>query len=222
LARRGFAIREGALGGAARQALCHSLAPRQAALLPEVSGDVMPKPSRALFLSALPRLAPVVVALGLAACTGDVDQLAPQCPQVSLVPDAASFSIYRGPGRDLTDLVLQAKLVDVKGFCKGTRGKPTINAQASLQMLVQHGPAADSRDADIPYGVGVVKNGQVLDRQERVEHVVFPPNADTVQLNSDPVNFVIPTGGEEIGPEYHIYFWLKLTPEQLAANRQAR
>jgi len=32
--------------------------------------------------------------------------------------DAADFSAYRGAGRDLTDLVLQARIVSISGNCK--------------------------------------------------------------------------------------------------------
>lgn len=181
-----------------------------------------PAPSPLFGQAAARRLLPaaLLALLGLAACTNDPEQQAPQCPKVSLVPDGASLTRYRGTGRDLTDLVLSAKLVDVNGFCRGQRGKPTLLTQARLTMLLRRGPAADGREADIPFGVGVVKDGQILDVAERSEHVVFPPNTDTVQLTADPVSFTIPTKGEEIGPQFHIYFWLKLTPDELAANRK--
>ncbi len=172
---------------------------------------------------AAPIVAPLVALVALttlAACTNDAEELAPQCPIVSLVPDAASVSRYRDTGRDLTDLVLSVRLINVGGNCRGTMGKPTLAAHAQVQMLVTRGPAAQGRTADVVYGVGIVKDGAVIDRREITEHVAFPTNADSVQVTGDPISFIFPTRGNVTGPQYHIYYWLRLTPEEVAANRR--
>jgi len=164
-------------------------------------------------------LAVPLLALGLAACQSDPEELAPQCPLVSVIPYADQHVVYNGSGRDLTDLVFRVQIVDVQGKCKGTMGKRTLAAHAQLQMLVTRGPAASSREVDVLYGVGVVKDGMVLDRRDKTEHVVFPPNADTVRVNADPVDFVFPTPDGMSGPRYHLYYWLEISPEEKAANQ---
>jgi hypothetical protein len=42
---------------------------------------------------------------------------------------------------------------------------------------------------------------------------------DTVQVTGQEIPFLFPTGKSLTGPNYHLYFWLDLTPADLAANR---
>ncbi len=167
---------------------------------------------------------PVPTALSLAAllsaCGSDPNETAVQCPKPYVLPDAATLSRYRGAGRDLSDLVLSVKLTDVRGACSGALGTKLEGAHSHVVMVVTRGPASTAPDADIPYGLGVLRNGQVLDEARYVQHVVFPPNVDTVQVTGQEVKMKLPTAKGVTGPSYHLYFWLQLTPEQLAANRR--
>ncbi len=142
-----------------------------------------------------------------------------QCPKPFLLPDASAATHYDGRGTDISDLVLSAKLTDVHGACVGTMGKREETAHAHVVMLVTRGPASKSNKADIPYSVGVMRNGEVLDEAHYSQHVVFPSNVDSVQVTGQEVKFVLPTGKKLSGPDYHVYFWLNLTPEEVAANR---
>ena len=66
-----------------------------------------------------PRAALIAALLPLLADCGPArNEFAPSCPGTAILGDAADFSAYRGPGRDLTDLVLQARIVSVSGNCK--------------------------------------------------------------------------------------------------------
>ncbi len=160
--------------------------------------------------------------LCLAACDGNPEETAAQCPKPYLLPDASTLSRYRGAGRDLSDLVLTARLTDVKGACAGLLGVKLEGAHAHVVMVVSRGPAATSSEADIPYGLGVVRNGQILDEARYVQHVVFPPNVSTVQVNGQELQMKLPTAKKVSGPDYHLYFWLQLSSEQLAENRQRK
>jgi hypothetical protein len=159
-------------------------------------------------------------ALALAGCGGDPNEEAAECPKPYLLPDAASLSRYNGQGTDLADLVLNVRLTDVKGACVGKMGVRQEGAHAHLVMVVSRGPASRGNEVDIPYGIGVVRNGRILDEHDYVQPVVFPPNVDTVQVTGQEVNFLFPTARNVTGPSYHIYFFLKLTPEELEANRR--
>jgi hypothetical protein len=64
-----------------------------------------------------------------------------------------------------------------------------------------------------------MRDGEVLDEHSYSQHVVFPSNVDTVQVTGQEIPFVLPTSKHMAGPDYHLYFWLDLTPEDLAANR---
>jgi hypothetical protein len=158
---------------------------------------------------------------GLAACTPDPDEQAPQCPLRYFRPDAATLTRYDGRGTDLTNLVLTGRLQNIQGACKGLLGHQKLTARARVDMVLTRGPAAKGRDFDIPYVVAVTKKGQLLQKQELIQHVVFPPNVDTVQVTGEDVNMVFPTDRGLTGPNYTIYFLFELTPAELSANQRA-
>ena len=165
-------------------------------------------------------LSALTLALGaLAGCQGDPNETAMQCPKPYLLPDASSATHYDGRGTDISDLVMSVRLTDVQGACVGTMGKKEEQAHAHVVMLVTRGPKASSNETDIPYSVGVMRAGEVLDEAHYVQHVVFPSNVDTVQVTGQEVKFVLPTGRRVSGPDYHFYFWLNLTPAEVEANR---
>ena len=159
--------------------------------------------------------------LALGACTPDPDEQAPQCPLAYLRPDAATLTRYDGKGGDLTNLVLSGRLLNINGACKGLLGHRKLTAHAQVQMVLTRGPAAKGRAFDVPYNIAIVRQGRVLQKQEMIQHVVFPPNVDTVQTSGQDVDMVFPTDRGLTGQNYTIYFVFELTPEELAANQRA-
>jgi hypothetical protein len=171
-------------------------------------------------LRGLAMVVGMAAALALGGCSGDPNEEAAECPKPYLLPDAASLSRYNGHGTDLADLVLNVRLTDVRGACVGKLGVRQEGAHAHVVMVVNRGPASRGNEVDIPYGIGVVLNGQIKDEHDYVQSVVFPPNVNTVQATGQEVNFLFPTAKTVTGPSYHIYFFLKLSPEELEANRR--
>jgi hypothetical protein len=171
--------------------------------------------------SSLPWGAAALAAcLALTGCGGDPNEEAAQCPVAALLPDAATLTRYRATGTDLANLELSVRLTDVQGACVGQMGVQQEGAHAHVVMLVVRGPASDANAVDVPYAVGVMRNGRILDEHSYVQHVVFPPNVNTVQVTGQEVKFMLPTGRGVSAPSYHLYFWLKLSPAELAANRR--
>jgi hypothetical protein len=157
----------------------------------------------------------------LAGCVNDPDEKAPTCPQAFLRPDAATLTRYDGRGTDLTNLVLSGRLLDIKGACSGVIGGKHLKARAHVEMALTLGPAAKSRSVDVGYIVAATRQGKVLQKQLKTQHVVFPPNADTVQVTGEEINFLFPTPNKLSGANYTIYFVFDLTPAELQANEQA-
>ena len=163
--------------------------------------------------------------LGLSACDHDPDETAAQCPKFTLLPhdDGATFARYTARGHDLTDLVLSGRIADIKGACIGVLGIKQLKVKAHLMMVLTRGPAATSSETDIPYGMGVVKRGQIIGTpQFFTQHVVFPPNTNSIQVEGQEVDFTFPTPKGLIGPDYHVYVFFKLTPAELAASHAQR
>lgn len=169
---------------------------------------------RAAFLAA--------AAAALTGCVNDPDEKAPQCPLAYLRPDAATLTRYNGRGTDLTDLVLTARMLDIKGTCSGVLGGKSLKAHAHVEMVMTRGPAAQGRSVSVPYNVAIVEQGRVLQKQQLTANVAFPPNVDTVQVRGDEVNFLFPTPHGLGGANYTIYFVFELTPAELAANQAGK
>lgn len=160
-------------------------------------------------------------AMALAGCQNDPDEKAPRCPVFLTRPDADHVSRYDGLGRDLGHLVLSVRIVDTPGACSGQIGHSEITAHAHALLLVTRGPAARSREADVQYNIAVLRDQTLLQEKTYVQHVVFPPNVDTVQVQGEEVNYLFPTRRGLTGPNYHVYTVLQLTPAELEANQRA-
>ena len=152
---------------------------------------------------------------GLAACAPDRDQFPPVCPQASLLPQAADLSRYRatanGPGHDLTDLILQARVVNVSGKCEAGGNAYTLNAGVKVTIELTRGPAAAGRTANVSYFVAVVEGDQILDKKVMSNQVAFPPNLDRIYLTSDPVDMRLPIGPNKTGAVYTVVAGLQYT-----------
>jgi hypothetical protein len=165
--------------------------------------------------------APVLLIGGLAACTPDVDQFAPACPQAGILPGGGDLTRWRGNGRDITDQVLQARVTGVKGECgRGSEGR--LRATVSVQMTLNRGPAAPGRTADVTYFVAVAEGGQILDKQDYPLHVQFPPNTDRVDVTGDDVTLLLPVSQKKSGAAYTVWAGFQLTPQELQGNLAAR
>lgn len=160
----------------------------------------------------------------LAGCGPGRNQFAPLCPAPRLVPALADVTRYRD-GRatgDLTDLVLQARVVSVKGSCKAGSDTDQVAGTVQIGITVQRGPAMVGREADIPVFLAVTLGDEVRDKQIFPVHVVFPPNVDRMTLTSQDISLDIPVTDKVSGASYGLIAGFQLTPGELDANRHAQ
>lgn len=162
-----------------------------------------------------------LAAMGLlAGCVSDPDEKAPRCPVFLTRPDADHVNRYDGAGRDIGHLVLSVRITDTPGACSGQLGHSVLDAHAHVELLVTRGPAARSREADVQYNIAVFDQTRKLQEKTYTQHVVFPPNVETVQVQGEDVQYQFPTRRGLNGPNYRVYTVLELTPEELAANQR--
>ncbi len=163
--------------------------------------------------------------LVLSGCDNNPDETAAQCPKFSLLPhyDGATLLRYTARGTDLTDLVLNGRITDVKGDCIGVLGAKDVKAKAHVIMVFTRGPAAPGPDTEVRYGMGIIKKGEVLGEPKVfTQHVVFPPNVNTIQVEGQEVDFDFPTPHGLSGPDYQVYVYFQLTPQELALAQAHR
>lgn len=143
------------------------------------------------------------------------------CPEGSILPGAASVTRFRdGPGRDLTDVVSSAEVVDIATTCRYDRRGVTVSLQVAIAAT--RGPADRSRQARYDYFVAITDpEGRIVAKE------VFPvqfefPEGQARTGTVDEIEPRIPLSDPRIAPDYRIHVGFQLTPEELAWNRSRR
>jgi hypothetical protein len=164
-------------------------------------------------------------ALALTACTAQEDRNAAVCPRAGIVPDANVMVLFReGAGRDLTDVVAQAQIVDVAVTCEysAARRPPGMTLDLQVALAAERGPADRARRATLPYFVAILDGDQNIVAKEFFEaRFEFPDNRTRVG-RVDELEPRIPLRSNFDGPSYRLMIGFQLTPDQLAWNRRQR
>ena len=165
---------------------------------PRVPKGSLPK---GRLLWALPTL------LALAGCMGpDRDQFPPVCPQAEALPGAGDLALYRpGGARDLTDVQIEGSILSAAGKCRDGDKAGTVDATLTLQMRFQRGPAAPTRQANIPYFVAVARGETILNKRLFAQTVTFPQNVDSVVVATKPVDLILPVGADRSAAAYQVW-----------------
>lgn len=174
-------------------------------------------------LSLACRLCLPLLVLPLFGCGPGRNTFAPQCPTPRLISALADVTRYAGPGptHDVTDLILQARVVAVNGSCEPGDDPSKLSAKVQVSISVQRGPAMQGRDADMPVFLAVTESDNVADKQVFPLHLTFPPNVDRLTITSPDINLDLPVSSTKSGAAYSIIAGFQLSPDELAANRQA-
>jgi hypothetical protein len=176
-------------------------------------------------MSILSRVAVVLaLTLTIAGCghdDSDEAKFRPACPSLSLLGDAGDVVRYNGAGRDVTDLQLNGRILAVPATCKpGDKGFVLTTMKVRMSLL--RGPAAPSRQATVTYFVSVTQGDKVLDQQDYPITVSFPPNVDRVGIEGEEITLKFPVTPKKPASDYQIYVGYRLTPDELATNRQKK
>ena len=134
--------------------------------------------------------------------------------------DAAQMVRFSGDGRDLTDVLFEARLDNFLLTCDVNDG--VVEAQLTLQLLAIRGPANTDRVAKIGYFVAVATRDRKIGAREEFNlEVPFEGNRTRV-LAVEELTPRIPLKPGESGSDYLIYIGLSVTPEELQYNRENR
>jgi hypothetical protein len=168
-----------------------------------------------------PFAALALLAAALLAGCGDGElKFAPACPQISLLADGADLTRFNGPGRDVVDRVLEARLTAVDGACRAGRNNAVVTT-LKVQAELRRGPAAQGRRLQIPYFVAVLDGERILDRQDFVLEANFPGNVDGMRVTGDELELRFPSTADRGAARYRVVVSLQLSQEELAFNRRA-
>lgn len=180
----------------------------------------LPGSGRLLHAAVVAALLPL-----LAECGPTRNQFAPVCPTPAILGDAASLNIYRssattGPARDLTDLVVSARIVQVSGTCQPGDRKDRLAVAVNAAITLSRGPALPGNDVTVPVFVAVAEGNTILDKHTYLMHATFPSNVDRITLTPGELDLSLPISATKSGAAYSILAGFQLTPEQLRQSHQ--
>lgn len=182
-----------------------------------------------------PRILPAIglLAFMLGACTFNMPNLnpfgskvpPPACPRVAVLKDADKITKFApGPGRDLTDILLQAEIVSFVGDCAYEGDAPnytSVRMTIRIGVEITRGPSNRNRDVDLKYFVRIPQFYPSPEGNAVMSiKTSFPPNRDTIQYPDEPIDLVIPLHSGRVGRDYEVFLGFVLTPDELQYNRQ--
>ena len=166
-------------------------------------------------------LAISVLGLLVAACGLFEKDTVGKCPAVFILEDAKELTRFKpGPGRDITDILFEAEIVNFVGDCHYNEGEAEI--ELSVQIKVERGPANKIRQVAFDYFVAIPKF-QSQSEGKSVFNVTgeFEGNR-TLMLYQDDLDMTIPVKVPTDGAALEIILGFQLTPEELKFNRSRK
>lgn len=142
------------------------------------------------------------------------------CPDVSILAEAARLTQWKpGEGRDLTDVVTSAELVQVTGSCVVPSKGNKVQVQFAAAIRAEAGPANSTRTADIPYFIALIdKDRKVLVREHFSSQITFPANQARLGFYDEfEHEFTLPSGVQ--ARDYSYFVGFEVSEEELKRNR---
>lgn len=164
-----------------------------------------------------------IIGLLLAACSGDdAADSGIFCPDYARVSDASQLIKFDGTGRDISDVIFEARLDDVQMSCTYDEDDNTIEANMQVALSAARGPADQQRAATFRYFVAIAAPGQrVVAREEFAVSMPFEGNQTQIRAIEE-VAPTIPLRPGQSGSEYKIFVGLVLNAAELKYNRANR
>jgi hypothetical protein len=144
------------------------------------------------------------------------------CPQGVIPADSASVTRFRdGPGRDLTDIIVEGEIVNILVQCKYDKKSVTVDLQ--IAVTGDRGPADRGRVAQFDYWVAILDPQQnIIAKQPGQVRFEFKDNRTRMGQILNEFEPYIPLADIQQAPSYQIVVGFQLTAEELAWNRSQK
>jgi hypothetical protein len=161
-----------------------------------------------------------LLALILASCSSQRNVFAPACPVPGLVRPLAELTRYQTGSRDIRDLVVRARIIDITGKCEPGDDNGTVVTHVQVVVDVARGPGLQGDGISLPVFVAVSDAGAIRDKILFTLPVVFPRNVDTTRAAGQEIRMEVPVSAQKSGAAYGIIAGFQLSPEEVAAWRR--
>ena len=129
---------------------------------------------------------------------------------------------FNGSGRDLTDVLFEARLQEAAMTCSYDEDENIVDGVLRVSIFASRGPADDERQASFRYFVAIATESRAIIAREEFD-VVIPFEGNRTQVAAvEELEPRIPLGPGESGSEYTVFVGLVLSPDELAYNRANR
>lgn len=149
------------------------------------------------------------------------DTPAPNCPPIFVLKDVGTLTRYGpGSGKDITDVLFQAKIADFRGVCDYNKKLTKVTIDLVLTFELSRGPANRDRKAAFQYFVAIPHFHPAPEGRRTFPITVeFAPQLQRASPQ-DEIQLVIPLDPKRPLDDYAIYLGLQLTREELEDNRR--
>ncbi|MDP6706813.1 MAG: hypothetical protein QF893_10760 [Alphaproteobacteria bacterium] len=136
-----------------------------------------------------------------------------------MLKDASELVRYRpGPGRDLIDVVTQARVARIVVECDYDDGQ--VEVELAIDLLVEQGPAATDATVALPYFIAIIDASQrILAKEVFTSQVEFPADRRRVGVREE-TEQDIPFGPGESGVSFEILVGFQLSKQELEDIRR--
>lgn len=155
----------------------------------------------------------------------------PVCPSATVLEEANRITVYRpGPGRDISDIAYEARLIGIDGDCsyeilnkskvaaEQTYRAVTMNLRARIR--VTPGPAMTGFKVPVTYFVGIPEfYPKPEGRSEFTREVETSAARTQVEITDANIEIRVPLNAQRRGESVSIFMGFVLTEEQLRENR---
>jgi hypothetical protein len=152
--------------------------------------------------------------LAVAACSSSSQAVRPvNCPKVAVLNELSELVRFRpGPGRDLTDVELQAKFAGLSFGCRYE--KTAVSVEFDLEIEAMRGPALAAPKAEFQYFAAVTNPaGEIVSKETFDAEFEFKGNTTRLVLGDELVQR-IPLIDITTAPKWSILIGLQLTDEE--------
>lgn len=162
----------------------------------------------------------LIAVLFVAACD-TTPQVASICPKVRPLEQGGYLTRFLpGPGRDITDITLEAEFYGIAGTCKAY--DDYIDVAVVVELQATKGPASEAASEPVDLIIIVLTaDKKVLQRRALPVTFNFPDNQSTIKY-LERFAIKIPKLETQNGDAFLIYTSFKLTPEELRFNREEK
>jgi hypothetical protein len=167
----------------------------------------------------------LILAIALVGCSSD-DKRMKVCPRVAVLSEAGKITRFQpGPGRDILDIDFQGDIGDIVASCEYPdvkQGLRRVTVQVAPVFVFSRGAANREPTIDFSYFVSVVRDGQILSKQQFDAQTQFIANRARVIVRDDnpPITIDIPLPYKAAEYEYEVLVGFQLTADELAYNQR--